>query len=120
MIVFVNSVLKHMEHAPRTDAVPGRIQFDCARHRRARGRPVVNFDIHDEMDPAEDAATFMHRVGRTGRFGAKSVCINLMERDNESAFRCLEVIRREYALDIEQVEQDSKALEESIAKWLAE
>jgi len=121
---------KHMEHSLRDRTMNefrrGQTQCLVASNVIARGIDVpavglvVNFDVVDEMEPGQDGATFMHRVGRTGRFGAKGVCINLVQRDDESAILRLAEIQRECALEIEDVAQDGKAIKESIAQWLAE
>jgi superfamily II DNA/RNA helicase len=38
--------------------------------------PAVNVVIH--LDVSHDAATYMHRIGRAGRFGTKGVSISLL------------------------------------------
>ncbi|KAG8703754.1 RNA helicase required for poly(A+) mRNA export [Ceratobasidium sp. 395] len=39
---------------------------------------VVNYDMPLTMDGKPDAETYLHRIGRTGRFGRKGVAINFV------------------------------------------
>eukprot|EP01083_Nonionella_stella_P317268 1154211_1 len=65
-----------------------------------------------------DSETFMHRVGRTGRFGAKGVCINLVSEDDPIGNDRLAAIQKEYSLDIKELDNSPKAIKESITNWL--
>ncbi|KAM4678480.1 ATP-dependent RNA helicase DDX25-like [Discoglossus pictus] len=40
---------------------------------------VVNFDLPLNMDGMIDFETYLHRIGRTGRFGKKGIAVNLVE-----------------------------------------
>lgn len=40
---------------------------------------VVNFDLPVDMNGKADCETYLHRIGRTGRFGKKGIAINLLE-----------------------------------------
>ena len=57
---------------------------------------VINYDIPDKPDPAggrrpiPDAETFLHRVGRTGRFGKVGVALTLVhDQQSWAAFRAI-------------------------------
>jgi len=64
-----------------------------------------------------DGETFMHRVGRTGRFGKKGCCINLvMHRDN--SYYMLEEICKEYNLPMRDVDNDEQSIEQAVEKWV--
>lgn len=39
---------------------------------------VINYDVPDTVDGYPDAETFLHRVGRTGRFGKVGVALTLV------------------------------------------
>lgn len=39
---------------------------------------VINYDVPDTVDGKADAETFLHRVGRTGRFGKVGVALTLV------------------------------------------
>ena len=67
-----------------------------------------------------DSETFMHRVGRTGRFGAKGVCINLVASDDNSGAERLAAITKEYSLHIQPLENTAKAIKETIVSWLGD
>ncbi|XP_075046454.1 ATP-dependent RNA helicase DDX25 [Mixophyes fleayi] len=41
---------------------------------------VVNFDLPLTIDGFIDYETYLHRIGRTGRFGKKGVAVNLVEK----------------------------------------
>ncbi|XP_060534383.1 DEAD-box helicase Dbp80 [Cylas formicarius] len=42
---------------------------------------VVNFDLPVDLNHQADCETYLHRIGRTGRFGKKGVAINLIDSD---------------------------------------
>ncbi len=90
---------------------------------------VVNFEIPVNRATSTvtgksgltfDAETFMHRVGRTGRFGAKGVCINLVAEDEHIGGERLEAIQQEYSLDIKAMENSAKAITKTIVGWLGD
>merc|ERR1711902_308124 len=77
---------------------------------------VVNFEIpvnramskqSGQQQLAFDSETFMHRVGRTGRFGAKGVCINLIATDDAAGAQRLAAIEKEYSLHIQTVQNSA-------------
>ncbi|KAM4651835.1 ATP-dependent RNA helicase DDX25 [Discoglossus pictus] len=41
---------------------------------------VVNFDLPLHKDRMIDFQTYLHRIGRTGRFGKKGIAVNLVEK----------------------------------------
>ena len=48
---------------------------------------VVNFDLPIDVNGKADCETYLHRIGRTGRFGKRGIAINLVESD-ESMMIC--------------------------------
>lgn len=40
---------------------------------------VVNFDLPMDQQGRADCETYLHRIGRTGRFGKAGLAINLVE-----------------------------------------
>jgi len=40
---------------------------------------VVNFDLPVDVTGAADCETYLHRIGRTGRFGKYGLAINLVD-----------------------------------------
>lgn len=52
---------------------------------------VVNYDTPDHVDGSADTETYLHRVGRTGRFGKKGIAILFVtDRDSERKMRQIE------------------------------
>jgi len=46
---------------------------------------VVNYDVPVDRDGQPDFETYLHRIGRTGRFGRKGTAINLVGDENSIA-----------------------------------
>lgn len=42
---------------------------------------VVNFDLPVDQAGDADCETYLHRIGRTGRFGKNGIAINLIDSD---------------------------------------
>ena len=62
---------------------------------------VVNYDLPLDSKRQPDAETFLHRVGRTGRFGRKGVAVSFVYDD--ATKRNLEVIRKQLDVEIPQI-----------------
>ncbi len=65
---------------------------------------VINFDVpfvlkHGWKDP--DYANFMHRVGRTGRFGTDGIAVTLMSHEDDEEF--MRLIAKHYDIEIEEL-----------------
>jgi ATP-dependent RNA helicase DDX19/DBP5 len=64
---------------------------------------VINFDVPSIRTQQNvqkgDSETYLHRIGRTGRFGARGVAINLYDRPEDKKF--LDQILEEYSLNCE-------------------
>ena len=76
---------------------------------------VVNYELpinYDGVMSGEKMGvnyeTYIHRIGRTGRFGAKGIAVNLVTDQEVSK---IESIKKFYNCDIEKVEADIDALE---------
>lgn len=67
---------------------------------------VINYDIPMKgMHDAEpDPETYLHRIGRTGRFGRVGVSISFVS--DKKSFSALEAISREYEIDLIQLTPD--------------
>jgi ATP-dependent RNA helicase DDX19/DBP5 len=79
---------------------------------------VVNYDmpVTHERPPEPDSETYLHRIGRTGRFGRKGLAINLIH-DQES-YQILKSIERHFSPEVEMITEapaDIEALEELLA-----
>ena len=67
---------------------------------------VVNHDVPTERtgDPAYE--TYLHRVGRTGRFGRKGAAFNLILGNTENVQ--LSAISKRYNIGLEDIQWDSE------------
>ena len=75
---------------------------------------VVNFDIPLTRDRLPDPETYLHRIGRTGRFGRKGSAINFVHDDVSK--KNLAAIEAHYQKEIiEAPADDLEALEKLIA-----
>lgn len=73
---------------------------------------VINFDVPIVMkqgwkDP--DYANFMHRVGRTGRFGTDGIAVSLMCDEDEEEF--MRLIGNHYDIQIEELKNFDQLVE---------
>ena len=41
---------------------------------------MVNFDLPVDLNGQADCETYLHRIGRTGRFGKNGLAINFVDR----------------------------------------
>ncbi|GMF48115.1 unnamed protein product [Phytophthora fragariaefolia] len=76
---------------------------------------VVNFDIPLTRDRRPDPETYLHRIGRTGRFGRKGCAINFVY-DNKSK-QDLAEIEEYYARPITQAPADDIEELEKLLAW---
>lgn len=67
---------------------------------------VINYDIpmkgHNDAEP--DPETYLHRIGRTGRFGRVGVSISFVS--DKKSFNALQSITSEYGIDLVQLTPD--------------
>lgn len=63
---------------------------------------VVNFDLPVDMKGRADCETYLHRIGRTGRFGKKGVAINMV--DSNKAMAVLREIEEHFGRKIVKVD----------------
>ncbi|XP_041972881.1 DEAD-box helicase Dbp80 [Aricia agestis] len=72
---------------------------------------VVNFDMPMDINRKADCETYLHRIGRTGRFGKAGIAINLIDSD-QSMEICLDIEahfgKKIHLLDIEDAEEIEK------------
>jgi len=55
---------------------------------------VVNFDLPIDLSRKADCETYLHRIGRTGRFGKAGLAINLI--DNSESMGVLKQIEQHF------------------------
>ena len=77
---------------------------------------VVNYDVPVDKDGQPDYETYLHRIGRTGRFGRKGTAINLVA--DEKSMAVLAAIEAHFSKGgaemIAQAQADPEALSEVI------
>lgn len=77
---------------------------------------VINYDPPIDRERNPDFETYLHRIGRTGRFGRKGTAINLV--DDESSLQVLAAIERHFQhgdeVMIHQADADPEALASNI------
>jgi ATP-dependent RNA helicase DDX19/DBP5 len=74
---------------------------------------VINFDLPVDQVSLPDYDTYLHRIGRTGRFGRRGTAINLVH-DNQSK-QVLEAIRKHFGRPIQELPaNDLEALDEML------
>lgn len=69
--------------------------------------------LSDSNGPRVNMETYIHRIGRTGRFGLKGIAINLVTSHEEGL---LQQIRDFYRCDIESMDEDPEEIEQMIRK----
>jgi ATP-dependent RNA helicase DDX19/DBP5 len=62
---------------------------------------VINFDLPVGQDGSPDYETYLHRIGRTGRFGKTGVAINFLDA---SMFVTLEKIQKHFGRPIQRLD----------------
>ena len=75
---------------------------------------VINYDMPLTQQGDPDAETYLHRIGRTGRFGRKGVSINFVHDDTSR--RQMESIERALHCHIVPVQTDDLEAMESTIK----
>lgn len=67
---------------------------------------VINYDIpmKGASDSEPDPETYLHRIGRTGRFGRVGVSISFV--DDMKSFKALESITNHYGIDLIPLKHD--------------
>jgi len=74
---------------------------------------VVNYELPKNfVGGGADMETYLHRVGRTGRFGLRGIAVNLVLERTERAM--VDEIRAFFACTIDMLDEDFEALEERL------
>lgn len=56
---------------------------------------VINFDLPVDKDGNPDNETYLHRIGRTGRFGKRGLAINMV--DSKSSMNIMNRIQEHFS-----------------------
>ncbi|ORZ34544.1 DEAD-domain-containing protein [Catenaria anguillulae PL171] len=73
---------------------------------------VVNYDMPEDGFGNPDHEAYMHRIGRTGRFGREGVSVNFIDGFKAEAIQSLVV--QQYALDIQEMPEDFDEMEKML------
>ncbi|KAL7025285.1 hypothetical protein ACKWTF_013430 [Chironomus riparius] len=66
---------------------------------------VVNFDLPVDQTGRSDCETYLHRIGRTGRFGKHGIAINLV--DSEQSMKVCRDIERHFGKKIQLLDAEN-------------
>ena len=65
---------------------------------------VVNFDLPKDQHGHADCETYLHRIGRTGRFGKSGVAINFVS--DERDVKILNEVEKHFGILIQKLNTD--------------
>ena len=74
---------------------------------------VINYDVPVDGKKDPDFETYLHRIGRTGRFGRKGTAINLIA--DERSLQVLAAIEQHFSKDGQEMIQQTEADPEKLA-----
>lgn len=74
---------------------------------------VINFDLPLDKDGNPDNETYLHRIGRTGRFGKRGLAVNMV--DSQRSMEILKTYERHFNKKIGRLDTDDLDEIEKIA-----
>jgi len=77
---------------------------------------VVNFDVPVDKNGEPDFETYLHRIGRTGRFGRKGTAINLVS--DQRSIEVLAAIEAHFSTGGKEMIQNAAADPEVLAEMI--
>jgi len=66
--------------------------------------PQVNLVVNYDLPPSKE--TYIHRIGRCGRFGKKGVAISMVKSDDQSDIKTLQKMKQIYKIEIKEMPND--------------
>jgi superfamily II DNA/RNA helicase len=66
--------------------------------------PLVNLVVNYDLPASKE--TYVHRIGRCGRFGKKGVAISMVKSDDQSDIKTLQKMKQIYQMDIKEMPND--------------
>ena len=75
---------------------------------------MVNYDVQVDRDGEPDFDTYLHRIGRTGRFGRKGTAINLIA--DIKSMQILHAIEKHFSKDGKEMIGKADANPEALAE----
>ena len=70
--------------------------------------PQVNLVINYDLPPSKE--TYIHRIGRCGRFGKKGVSITMVKMEDPMDVKCLNKMKHFYTMKIDELPDDIETL----------
>lgn len=77
---------------------------------------VINYDVPVDKDGQPDFETYLHRIGRTGRFGRKGSAINLI--NDQKSLEVLAAIENHFSMEGKEMIQQASANAEALADMI--
>ena len=106
----ITSIHGRMSATERTDIVKefrdGKTRILITTDLLARGIdiPQVNLVVNYDLPPNKE--TYIHRIGRCGRFGKKGVAISMVKMEDQSDVKSLNRMKNYYNMDIDELTDD--------------
>jgi len=72
----------------------------------ARGVDMEKTNVVINYDFPENSDTYLHRVGRAGRFGTKGLCISFVSTDSEKDAKILAEVQKRFAVQIPELPEE--------------
>jgi superfamily II DNA/RNA helicase len=72
----------------------------------ARGIDIPEVNLVVNYDLPINKETYIHRIGRCGRFGKKGVSISMVKSDDQSDIKTLQKMKQIYKIDIKEMPND--------------
>jgi len=69
----------------------------------ARGVDIEKTNVVINYDFPENSDTYLHRVGRAGRFGTKGLCVSFVSTDSKKDQEILEEVQKRFAIEISEL-----------------
>jgi superfamily II DNA/RNA helicase len=66
--------------------------------------PQVNLVVNYDLPPCKE--TYIHRIGRCGRFGKKGVSISMVKSEDQSDIKTLQKMKQIFKMDIKEMPND--------------
>jgi translation initiation factor 4A len=72
----------------------------------ARGIDIPQVNLVVNYDLPQNKETYIHRIGRCGRFGKKGVSISMVKSEDQSDMKTLEMMKQKYRIAITEMPSD--------------
>ncbi|GJJ78972.1 ATP-dependent RNA helicase DDX20 [Entomortierella parvispora] len=75
----------------------------------ARGIDVDRVNLVVNLDLPKDPETYLHRIGRTGRYGTTGLAVSIVDK---AELKTIEILQKEYHLTIQELSKEDKVFSE--------